>query len=283
MSETRLETRFAELEKKGQKALITFLTAGYPSINETVDLMHGCVRGGSDVLELGVPFSDPMADGPVIQKASFKAIEQGVSLLKTLHFVEAFRKNDQTTPIVLMGYYNPIFSVGVERFFDQAQKAGVDGLIIVDLPVEEAGEIEDQIAKTGLNWIQLTTPTTTAGRMEKIAGAASGFVYYVSIAGVTGTKKAVAQTVAEKVDALRAHTRLPICVGFGIRSGQDAQEMGLASDGIIVGTALLEIVERGNDRQDRLTKLVDFVKTLRTGLDRVDTNSADKPSYNKAS
>lgn len=269
---TRIETKFKSLTSNNKKALITFLTAGYPDLDYTLEAMQEMVENGADMIELGFPFSDPMADGPMIQEASFHSIEQGITINDVFVLVEKFRLKDAQTPIVLMGYYNPVFSYGVEAFVKRAKEVGVDGFIIVDLPFEEGGEFLPFVRDNGLDWIQLITPTTDKERFNNITKQSSGFLYYVSIAGVTGTKKAVEEEVKKNVKLFQEQTETPICVGFGIKSPDDAKAMAKASKGIIVGTALLEIIKKHkiqnlSSTQESLTKLSDFVKSLRQALD----------------
>lgn len=269
---TRITKTFDALGVNDQKALITFLTAGYPDTDYSLKAMHALVDAGADIIELGFPFSDPMADGPMIQEASFHAIGNGMNLTKTLDLVKEFRQTNEQTPIILMGYFNPILSYGVEAFAKDARLAGVDGVIIVDLPSVEAGELAPFLKENDIDWIQLITPTTDENRFKEIEALASGFLYYVSIAGVTGTKSAMIDEVKKNVSTYQSATKTPICVGFGIRDSDGARAMSEISKGVIVGTALLETIKKNKmhasmSDQESLTKLTDFVKSLRQAID----------------
>jgi len=236
---TRLETRLAELKKTDTKALVTFITAGDPEPKFTVSAMHALVAGGADVIELGVPFSDPEAEGPAIQMSSERALAHGVTLTQVLGMVSEFRKQDRETPIVLMGYLNSVLRMGEHAYAAAAQQAGVDGLIMVNLPPEEASFLQSELSQHQQNLIFLVAPTTTQDRAEQILKVASGFVYYVSLKGITGASNLDPQAVREKVTGLQARTALPVFVGFGIKDGATAKAIGEVADGVVVGSALV--------------------------------------------
>ncbi len=244
---TRLDARFASLRTEGRAGLITFTTAGDPDAATSQAIMAGLPAAGADVIEIGIPFSDPMADGPAIQLASQRALKAGASLKKTLAMVRDFRRADDTTPVVLMGYYNPIYSYGVDRFLVDAKAAGVDGLIVVDLPPEEEGELCLPALKAGINFIYLSAPTSTDARLPAICRNASGFLYYVSITGITGTRSAEAGSVEAAVTRIRRHTDLPIAVGFGIKTAEQAAAIARVADAAVVGSALVETVRANLD------------------------------------
>jgi len=248
---TRLKTRFDALKAEGRAGLITFVTAGDPNPETAAALLAGLPGAGADVIELGMPFSDPMADGPAIQASSLRALKAGQNMIKTLAMVREFRRTDDTTPIVLMGYYNPIYIYGNDRFLADAKAAGVDGLIVVDLPPEEDVELCLPALASGLDFIRLATPTTNDARMTRVLTNTSGFIYYVSITGITGTRTAEATDVAERVAALRARTDLPIAIGFGIKTPEQAAIMAREGDAAVVGSALVEKVREGLDAEGR--------------------------------
>lgn len=239
----RINTTFAQLHHR--KALIPYITAGDPSPAMTVQLMHALHQAGADIIELGMPFSDPTADGPVIERAHQRALKQDMSLLKTLECVRQFREQDQTTPVVLMGYLNPIEIMGYDLFIDRAKTAGVDGVLIVDLPIEENNNFFSQLRANGIEPIFLITPTTSPERLKRICEQASGFLYYVSLKGVTGAPTLDADEVALKLASVREFTKLPIVVGFGIRDAASAAAIATAADGVVVGSALVSIIEEG--------------------------------------
>ncbi|WP_316976147.1 tryptophan synthase subunit alpha [Shumkonia mesophila] len=236
---TRIERRFADLKAKGRAGLVTFLTAGDPDPRVSAEILKGLPAAGADLIELGMPFSDPMADGPAIQNSSLRALAAGMTLEKTLRLVADFRRGDDATPIILMGYFNPIYAFGVERFLAAARKAGVDGLIIVDLPPEEEADLCLPARKAGLNFIFLTAPTTDDVRLPRVLERASGFVYYVSITGITGTASASVANIGAAMARLRRHTDLPIAVGFGIKTAAQAAEVAAVADAAVVGSALV--------------------------------------------
>jgi tryptophan synthase alpha chain len=245
---TRIDRRFAALADRNRAALVTFVTAGDPDHETSLKIVRGLPKAGADIIEIGMPFTDPMADGPAIQAAGLRALKAGQTMVKTLDLVRAFREGDGETPIVLMGYYNPIYAYGVERFLKDAKQAGVDGLIVVDLPPEEDDELCLPALKAGLNFIRLATPTTDDKRAAAVLKNTSGFVYYVSVLGITGTKAPDLASVARNVVRLKGHTKLPIAVGFGVKTAAQAREIAKHADGVVVGSALVNAV------RDTLTK-----------------------------
>jgi len=250
---SRIEARFAALQQQGRAALVTFLTAGDPDYATSLAILQGLPKAGADVIELGMPFTDPMADGPAIQAASLRALGAGQRMTKTLDMVRAFRAGDADTPVVLMGYYNPIYVYGVTRFLADAREAGVDGLIVVDLPPEEDEELCLPALRAGLNFIRLATPTTDDRRLPAVLANASGFVYYVSVAGITGAAAPDAQRVGEAVARIKRVTRLPVAVGFGVRSAQAAAEIARGADGVVVGSALIDALKASLDPNGKAT------------------------------
>jgi tryptophan synthase alpha chain len=258
---TRIEAKFAALGTKGRKAFVAYIMAGDPDLATSLELMKGLPSAGVDVIELGMPFTDPMADGPTIQLAGQRALEGGQTLQKTLDMVAEFRKGDDTTPIVMMGYYNPIFSRGVDTFLEDAKTAGVDGLIVVDLPPEEDEELCIPAQKAGLNFIRLATPTTDDKRLPKVLPNTSGFVYYVSITGITGAAAAQAGDVGPEVARIKAATDLPVIVGFGIRTPESARAIASVADGAVVGSAIVKMVEEKRP----VPEILAFVKGLADG------------------
>jgi tryptophan synthase alpha chain len=243
MSSTRIDTRFADLKRQGRAALVTFLTAGDPDTETSLAILKALPDAGADVIEVGMPFTDPMADGPAIQASSQRALKAGQNMKKTLAMIRAFRAADQTTPIVLMGYYNPIYIYGVEKFLADAKTAGIDGLIVVDLPPEEDDELCLPALKAGLNFIRLATPTTDDKRLPAVLANTSGFVYYVSITGITGMAAADPWAVTAAVSRIKRHTKLPVAVGFGVRSAEQARAIAQAADGVVVGSALIDALK----------------------------------------
>ncbi|MBC2883995.1 tryptophan synthase subunit alpha [Ochrobactrum sp. CM-21-5] len=239
---TRIDTKFAELKAEGRPALVTYFMGGDPDFDTSLAVMKALPKAGADVIELGMPFSDPMADGPAIQAAGLRALEGGQTLAKTLFMAAEFRKEDNTTPIVMMGYYNPIYIYGVERFLADAKASGIDGLIIVDLPSEMDEELCVPAMKAGINFIRLTTPTTDDKRLPKVLHNSSGFVYYVSMNGITGSAIADTARVGEAVRHIKKSTDLPICVGFGVKTPEQAAAIGANADGVVVGTAIVNAV-----------------------------------------
>jgi tryptophan synthase alpha chain len=268
---TRIDARFAELNKQGRSAFVTFLMAGDPDPATSLAIIQALPQAGADIIEVGMPFTDPMADGPAIQAAGLRALKAGMTLKKTLELVRAFRKKDDATPLVLMGYYNPIYIYGVDRFLTDAKSAGVDGLIIVDLPPEEDTELCLPTMKAGLNFIRLATPTTDDKRLPAVLANTSGFVYYVSITGITGAAGADAAVVGEAVSRIQRHTQLPVCVGFGIRTPEAARGIAQHADGAVVGSALVDALRASLDADGRATAktvaaVVDLAASLAQGV-----------------
>ena len=269
--ETRIGPRFEALKSEGRSGLVTFITAGDPELEVSREILFGLPAAGADLIELGMPFSDPMADGPAIQASSLRALKSGMTLKKTLKLVADFRARDDATPVVLMGYYNPIYVYGTEPFLADAKAAGVDGLIVVDLPPEEVDELWKPARAQGIDVVFLTAPTSDDERLPKIVERASGFVYYVSIAGITGTKSAVVADVDEAVRRIRRHTDLPIGVGFGIRTPDQAAGIAAVADAAVVGSALVDIVAANLDKDGKAQpgladKLLGLVKDLAAGV-----------------
>jgi tryptophan synthase alpha chain len=239
---TRIDTTFARLKKEGRSALVTFITAGDPDYKTSLKIIAGLPKAGADLIEFGMPFTDPMADGPAIQAGGLRALKAGATMKKTLSLLADFRKKDAETPVVLMGYYNPIYVYGVEKFLKDAKKAGADGLIVVDLPPEEDDELCLPAMAAGLNFIRLTTPTTDDARAPAVFKHTSGFVYYVSVLGITGTKTPDLKSVKANVKRLKKHTKLPICVGFGVKTAEQARAIAASAEGVVVGSALVSAV-----------------------------------------
>ncbi|MDR3374998.1 MAG: tryptophan synthase subunit alpha [Ancalomicrobiaceae bacterium] len=253
MTDTRITRRFAALADEGRPAFVTFVMAGDPDPATSLAILKALPAAGADVIEVGMPFSDPMADGPAIQAAGLRALKAGQTLKSTLEMVKAFRQGDDVTPIVLMGYYNPIYSFGPEAFVQAAREAGVDGLIVVDLPPEADDELCLPALEGGLNFIRLATPTTDDKRLPAVLANTSGFVYYVSVAGVTGAAAPDADRVAQAVDRIKRHTSLPVVVGFGVRTAAQAEMIGRNADGVVVGSALVEAIRASLDENNRAT------------------------------
>jgi len=268
---TRIDTRFAMLKEQGRAALVTFLTAGDPDSDTSLAILKALPQAGADVIELGMPFTDPMADGPAIQASSQRALKAGQTLKKTLAMVRAFRKADRDTPVVLMGYYNPIYVHGVPRFLAEANAAGVDGLIVVDLPPEEDDELCLPALKAGLNFIRLATPTTGDKRLAAVLANTSGFVYYVSITGITGTAAPDTGKVADAVARIKRRTALPVAVGFGVKTAAHARAIAKCADGVVVGSALIDALNGSLDRGGKATRktvkaVTDLVASLAEGV-----------------
>ncbi len=261
---TRIERRFAELSQAGRKAFVAYIMAGDPDRDTSAAVLKGLPDAGVDVIELGIPFTDPMADGPTIQAAGQRALEAGMTLAGVLDMVREFRRGDDITPIVLMGYYNPIHAMGVDRFLDAAKDAGADGLIVVDLPPEEDEELCLPAQAAGLNFIRLATPTTDDARLPKVLQNTSGFVYYVSITGITGAAAAQAADVAPEVARIKTGTNLPVVVGFGIRTPEAAREIASVADGAVVGSAIVKLIGEGRNPEEVLA----FVAGLAGGAHR---------------
>ena len=268
---TRIDARFDALKEQGRAGLVTFITAGDPDLETSLALMKALPEAGADIIELGMPFTDPMADGPAIQLASQRALKAGQTMEKTFDMVRAFRKDDDETPIVLMGYYNPVYVYGNERFLKEAKEAGVDGLIIVDLPPEEDEELCIPAMEAGLNFIRLATPTTDAARLPKVLANTSGFLYYVSVAGVTGTKAPDIASVGEAVARIKAHTDIPVAVGFGVKTPEQARAIGEVADAAVSGSALISALAARLDDTGRATDgaieaVLELVRGLAGGL-----------------
>lgn len=247
---TRIDDTFARLREQGKKAFVAYVMGGDPDYDTSVDIVKALPKAGVDIIELGMPFTDPMADGPTIQLAGQRALDGGQTLDKTLQIVRELRKEDDTTPVVMMGYYNPIYSRGVDTFLAQATQAGIDGLIIVDLPPEEDAELCIPAQQAGLNFIRLATPTTDDARLPTVLQNTSGFVYYVSITGITGAAEAQAADVAPEVARIKSQTDLPVIVGFGIKTPDTAQAIAEIADGVVVGSAIVKQVELGKSPAD---------------------------------
>ena len=269
---SRIEARFAALQAEGRPALVTYVMAGDPDLDTAQQILEALPAAGADVIELGMPFSDPMADGPSVQAAGQRALKAGQTLQRTLDMVSAFRRKDTTTPVVLMGYYNPIYVHGVDAFLAAARDAGVDGLIIVDLPPEEDEELCIPALAAGLSFIRLTTPTTDDRRLPAVLANTSGFVYYVSMTGITGAAIKSHAAVAEAVKRMKTHTALPVVVGFGIKTAEDAALIGRDADGLAVGTALCNAIaatlDDGRATASTVPALLELVGTLSAGARR---------------
>ena len=268
---TRIDKTFAALKREGRAGLVTFITAGDPDYDTSLVLLKGLPAAGADVIELGMPFSDPMADGPAIQASSLRALKAGQTMKRTLSLVREFRKEDQTTPVVLMSYYNPIYVYRVDRFVRDASEAGADGLIIVDLPPEEDEELRPAAAVAGLNLIRLATPTTDAKRLPAVLANTSGFVYYVSIAGITGTAAPDVTSVGAHVERIKAHTDLPIAIGFGVKSPEQVRDLAEVAEGVVVGSALVAAIAESLDADGKATgetkpKMLGLVEHLSAAL-----------------
>lgn len=271
MSQTRIAKRFETLKAEGRSAFVTFVTAGDPDLETSKKLLSGMAKAGADILEIGMPFSDPMADGPAIQLGSQRALAAGMTLKGVLSLVSDLRQSDDETPIVLMGYYNPIYSYGVDKFLNDAKAAGVDGFIIVDLPPEEEHEFAIPAKEAGLDFIYLTTPTADDARLEKIGRRASGFIYYVSITGVTGTASATSSDVAAAVKRIKNTSDLPVAIGFGINTPAQAQEMASVSDAAVVGSAIVKKIagnldENGKAKAGLVDDVLSYVSELAGGV-----------------
>jgi tryptophan synthase alpha chain len=268
---TRIEKRFAALKKDGRAALVTFTMAGDPDYDTSLAIAKALPKAGADIIELGMPFTDPMADGPAIQAAGLRALKSGQRMTKTLALVSEFRKEDDETPIVLMGYYNPIFIYGNERFLTDAKVAGVDGLIVVDLPPEEDEELCLPALKAGLNFVRLATPTTDDRRLPTVLTHTSGFVYYVSITGITGAAAPDTAKVTAAVARIKRHTELPVAVGFGVRTAEQAHAIAERADGVVVGSALVDVLRQNLDTNGKagphtIIAVTDLVSSLAQGI-----------------
>jgi tryptophan synthase alpha chain len=269
---TRIDRRFAALRAaEGRGALVTYVMAGDPDYDSSLAILKALPRAGADVIELGMPFTDPMADGPAVQAAGLRALTAGQDMKRTLALVRDLRRGDDATPIVLMGYYNPIYVYGVDRFLADAKSAGVDGLIVVDLPPEEDAELCLPALKAGFNFIRLATPTTDDKRLPAVLANTSGFVYYVSITGITGSAAPDPGRVSSAVTRIKRHTSLPVCVGFGVRTGEQARAIAQGADGVVVGSALVEAIRTSLDNKGKPTgttvkAVSDLVRSLAEGL-----------------
>ena len=267
MTTTRIDRRMAKLKAEGRPALVTYFMGGDPDYDTSLSIMKALPKAGSDIIELGMPFSDPMADGPAIQAAGLRALKAGQTLAKTLEMAREFRKDDNDTPIVMMGYYNPIYIYGVDRFLTDAVASGIDGLIVVDLPPEMDNELCIPALKAGINFIRLATPTTDDKRLPKVLQNTSGFVYYVSMTGITGSALADTSKVAEAVGRIKAHTDLPVCVGFGVKTAEQARTIGASADGVVVGTAIVNAVANViGPKGEKTADPAEAVATLVNGL-----------------
>jgi tryptophan synthase alpha chain len=268
---TRIAARFAALKAQNRAALITFLMAGDPDLETSLALVQALPAAGADIIEIGIPFTDPMADGPAIQLAGLRALKAGMTLRKTLGLVRTFRLKDADTPIVLMGYYNPIYVYGVDDFLHDAKEAGIDGLIIVDLPPEEDQELCIPARNAGLNFIRLATPTTDENRLPRVLENTSGFVYYVSLTGITGAALADYAGVSQAVKRIKLHTTLPIAVGFGVKNADNAAQIAQTADGVVVGSALIDALQKSLDAQNQataqtITAVTDLVTSIAQGV-----------------
>lgn len=263
---SRITECFNKLKEKKQTALVTFITAGDPNYETSLSILKQLPANGADLIELGMPFTDPMADGPIIQNASLRALKNGQTLSKTLDMVKTFRQNNQHTPIVLMGYFNPIHLFGPERFVKVAKEVGVDGLIIVDLPAEHDADLCIYAQKVGIDFIRLTTPTTDDKRLPSVLNNSSGFVYYVSVAGVTGAGSATNEQVKEAITRLHRHTTLPICVGFGIKTPEQAKNIAQLADGVVVGSAFVSLIEHSNSEKQAIDSVLSLCEKLSNAI-----------------
>lgn len=267
---SRLTSCFDTLRAENRAAFVTFVTAGDPDYETSMEIVSGLPGAGADIIELGMPFTDPSADGPAIDKAAQRALKAGASMKKTLGMVTAFRARNDTTPIVLMGYFNPIYTYGVERFCQDAARAGVDGLIVVDLPPEEDAELLAPANANGIDVIRLATPTSDDERLPVIVSGASGFVYYVAVAGVTGGKSATADDIGDAVTRIKRHTDLPVAVGFGIRTPEQAADIAARADGAVVGSAIVSLIEQGLENgissPEIVGNVLNFTQSLANGV-----------------
>ncbi len=263
---SRLQSRFAALKQQNRAALVTFVTAGDPDYSTSLEILKGLPAAGADVIELGMPFTDPMADGPAIQLANIRALGGHQDMIKTLQMVREFRADNSETPLVLMGYFNPIHHYGVPRFIEEAKAAGVDGLIVVDLPPEHNEDLCDPAQAAGLDFIRLTTPTTDDARLPVVLNGSSGFVYYVSVAGVTGAGAATMDHVEQAVARLRRHTDLPLCIGFGIRTPEHAADVARRADGVVVGSALVDQVAKAESPAQAIDGVLSLCRELAEGV-----------------
>ncbi|MEL6475773.1 MAG: tryptophan synthase subunit alpha [Pseudomonadota bacterium] len=264
---SRIDSTFQRLGSEGKAAFVAFIMAGDPDRETAQAVLNGLPGAGVDVIEIGMPFTDPMADGPAIQLAGQRALSGGMTLTGTLEMVAAFRETDQVTPVILMGYYNPIFHMGVAAFLEAAKAAGIDGLIVVDLPPEEDTELCLPANAAGLNFIRLATPTTDARRLPAVLANTSGFVYYVSITGITGAASAQAEAVAPEVERIKAASNLPVCVGFGVKTAENAAAIAKVADGVVVGSAIVDRIGRGDAPEDVLAFVAELAEGAHSGRD----------------
>lgn len=269
---SRIASTFARLNKEGRKALIPFVTAGDPDPASCVPVMHALVAGGADILEMGVPFSDPMADGPVIQRSSERALKHGVSLRDVIGYVREFRKTNTDTPVVLFGYANPIEAMGVEAFAAAAKAAGADGALVVDYPPEEAQKLVETLDAAGLDTVFLLSPTTSDARLKQVAALGRGYLYYVSLKGVTGAANIDVADVAQRITHIRKYTKLPIGVGFGIRDGQTARSIAQVADAVVIGSRLVQEIESAPD--EAAVRVRVFMSDIRSAMDRDNSEAA---------
>ena len=265
----RIASTFNRLSKDHRAGLVTFITAGDPNLQTSLEILHRLPSAGADIIEIGMPFSDPMADGPAIQAASLRSLANGGSLRATLEMVRSFREKNQTTPLILMGYFNPIYQYGTTQFVNDAASAGVDGLIMVDLPPEEDDELCDPARTAGLHWIRLVTPTTNKDRLSDVLANSSGFVYYVSIAGITGTQSAGAASIEKAVHQIKTKSDLPVAVGFGIKTREQVKEIGNIAEGVVVGSVIVNEIEQnldanGQPKAGLVESVISLVRSLAT-------------------
>lgn len=263
---SRIAQTFQQLKENGEKALVAYVTAGDPDLDKTRQIIIGLKDAGVDILEIGVPFSDPTADGPVIQEAAQRSLKKGTTLAKILDMIEDLRKTTELPPVVLFGYYNPIYAYGIERFADRAKSAGVDGLLVVDLPLEEAGELREKTDSRGMDFISLIAPTTSEERMGLIARQGQGFIYYISITGVTGTAKPDTESVKRYISRIRAYTDLPLVVGFGISTPEQAREFAPLADGIVIGSAFVRLIAEHADSPDLVPQVVTLAREIKGAM-----------------
>lgn len=275
---SRIAATFEDLRSRGRRAVIPYIVAGDPSEELTPELMHAMAEAGADIIELGVPFSDPMSEGPVIQRGHERALERGVRLRTALEIVAHFRERNSSTPVLLMGYANPVEHMGYEAFADRAAQAGVDALLTVDIPPEEVDDVNRQLRRVGMDNIFLIAPTTPAERMERIAAQASGFIYYVSLKGVTGASNIDQGNVASQVEEIRRYTELPVCVGFGIKDGPSAARVARSADGVVIGSALVQkladTAAEGGSRDDVLGAATALIADIRLHVDALEKEAA---------
>ncbi len=255
----RIDKTFRSLQESKKSALVTFITAGDPDLNSSTKILQNLPKAGADIIEIGVPFSDPMADGPIIQKSYKRALKNGITLEKVLEIVKKFRKKNNYTPIILMGYYNPIYQIGIEKFLNLAEKSGVDGILIVDLPPENDTEIEESLKKSYIKLIRLATPTTDKKRLKKILRNSSGFLYYVSITGITGTNLSNLNKVKKTYKKFKILSKIPVVVGFGINTPEKAKSVSAYSDGVVVGSAIVREIDKNMDQKSKISNNVEVL------------------------